>query len=146
MKHGLSASQAPTHAGAFQSVFHQVAAGSFGHATADGVSLRQVFIVPHMLSVVVVVRNGGLKPFAFLARQTARDEQLPEGTDHPIHFAFQQHPQVALDKLLGLGTRLGMKAVGRRPEPLVHVEQVQDRDCPDEPLFLKIPELPFAIH
>ncbi len=59
-----------THAGAFQAVFHHAAACSFGHAAADGVSFRQVFIVPHMLLVVVVVRNDGLEPFAFLARQT----------------------------------------------------------------------------
>ena len=50
------------------------------------------------------------------------------------------------DELLGIVAPFGVEAVGDVPQPLQHVEQVQDADGPPQPFFLQLPQRRFAVH
>lgn len=58
----------------------------------------------------------------------------PQSADHSSHLPLQQHPQAVIDEGLRRRASFGMEAVGRRPEILQHVHDVQNVNrAPREP-------------
>jgi hypothetical protein len=107
-----------------------------GWSAADGTTGGQVFVVPHVLAVVGVLPDDRLECPSFLAPQIAVVQHPPQPADHITHLALQELPQAVHHKLLRLRTLFRMETVGRLPQPLQHMEQVQNADGPREPLAL----------
>jgi len=120
VEHGLSAVDGPAHARLFQPIFHHVSAGAFGHAAADGVTGRQVFVVAHVPAVVFVVADDGRHGTPPRAAEGVLVAQPFEASDHIAYLSRQQQPQVVRDKLLGLAAPFAVKHVGRLPQSLQH--------------------------
>ena len=124
----------------------QVTAGPFGHAAADRVARLQVFVVTHLLPVVLQVADRRQQRLATRAAQSVLGQALAESADDVADPALQQITQAGLDELLGRTTSLGVEAVGRRPESLHHVEQIEDSHRLGEVDALRLPQRAFAVH
>ena len=82
----------------------------------------------HEASVVVQVADGRLQLLELCSAQVLFGGHLFEAADDPAHVASEDSLQALTDKLPRLVTPLGVEAVGRLPDALQHMEDVQDAD------------------
>jgi|GEM_PF-2490945 len=57
VEHGLGSRHGPPHTGTLHPVFDQMTAGSLGDSAPDRIARGKVLVVPHLLPVVLVVRD-----------------------------------------------------------------------------------------
>ena len=134
MEHRLGSGHGPPHAGAFHAVFDEMAADAFGDAPADWIARGAVLVVPHVLPIVRVVRERRIDPPEFLTFELMAIAESSQAAKDMPDFSPQEHRQSVRYERRRLRAALRVKAVGRRPQSLEHMEQIENADRLRQPL------------
>src|SRR3984885_14062769 len=122
MQHRLRPRYGPTHPSLLHSILHQVAAGSLGHPATDRKAGLQILVIPHVLPVVLQVRDHRVQRLATRTAQLMLGQPLAKSADYMADSPFQQPSKSIRHELLGLVAPLGVEAMRRGPEPLHDME------------------------
>ena len=89
VQHGLRPGQRPVHARALHTIFDEVPARAFDHATGNRIALTEVFAIVHAVAILVEVTTDTSQRLLFRARQTALLGDPAQRPNYRLDFPFQ---------------------------------------------------------
>jgi len=127
LKDSLGTQSRPSHTGLFHAVLDQMTARAFDDTRADGPTSSKVAVITHVGQVASIVADGCVQDLALGRRGGRVLGQAFQGLDDSSRLARQDAEQLFLHPGRTVGAGLTQERIGRIPEILGYMDDVQDQ-------------------
>src|SRR5437016_5992472 len=117
----------PAHPRSLHPVLDEVLAGPLDRTTGDRQTCRQILVIAHAGPVTVEIVGHDRERLTLVASEPELGDRLAHALDHLAAMPLQNSLGTQSNPLLRLQTTFGMEDVGRLPQLLQYMQQIEDQ-------------------